>query len=145
MESSSRKRNTYFLEISLEVRRFQSWRLSLSRPWDITSSGAWPMGCSTSNQYFPVMRKFPGQGLNPHHSSSLSHSSENARSLTHCATRELHPSLYNSVPNIIFPLCDSPALKGFFYQINTLIVHPSEVFPPVQLRYNWHTALYKFV
>ena len=28
------------------------------------------------------MWKFPGQGLNPHHSSDQSHSSDNARSLT---------------------------------------------------------------
>ena len=35
------------------------------------------------------MRKFPGQGLNPHHSSDLSHKSDNTGSLTCCATREL--------------------------------------------------------
>ena len=35
------------------------------------------------------MRKFLGQGLNPCHSSNPSHSSDNARSLTHCTTREL--------------------------------------------------------
>ena len=34
------------------------------------------------------MLKFLGQGSNPHHSCSLSHSSDNAGSLTHCATRE---------------------------------------------------------
>ena len=35
------------------------------------------------------MWKFSGQGLNPSHSSSLSHCSDNARSLTHYATKEL--------------------------------------------------------
>ena len=35
------------------------------------------------------MWKFPGQGLNPHHSSNPSHGSGNAGSLTHCTTREL--------------------------------------------------------
>ena len=34
--------------------------------------------------------KFPGQGLNPHHSSGQSHCSDNAGSSTHCTTRELH-------------------------------------------------------
>lgn len=40
---------------------------------------AMPTGC----------KKFPGQGLNLSHSSSLSHSGNNAESLTHCTTREL--------------------------------------------------------
>ena len=35
------------------------------------------------------MEKLLGQEANPHHSSDLSHSSDNARSLIHCATREL--------------------------------------------------------
>ena len=35
------------------------------------------------------MRKFPGQGSNPCHSCNLSHSYGNARSLTHCAIREI--------------------------------------------------------
>ena len=35
------------------------------------------------------MWKFPGQGLNSHHSIHLSHCSDSARSLTCCATREL--------------------------------------------------------
>ena len=34
------------------------------------------------------MWKFPGQGSNPYHNSDLSHSSDNARSLTCCATGE---------------------------------------------------------
>ena len=40
--------------------------------------------------FFAVpMWKFPGQGLNPRHSSNLSnHCGDNARSLTHCATKE---------------------------------------------------------
>ena len=33
--------------------------------------------------------KFPGQGLNPCHSSDPSHCSDNARSLIYCVTREL--------------------------------------------------------
>ena len=33
--------------------------------------------------------KFPGQGSNLHHSSDPNHNSDNARSLTHLATREL--------------------------------------------------------
>ena len=35
------------------------------------------------------MEKLLGQEVNPYHSSDLSHSSDNARSLIHCATREL--------------------------------------------------------
>ena len=35
------------------------------------------------------MYKFPGKGLNLHHSSNLSQCSDNAGPLTHCATREL--------------------------------------------------------
>ena len=35
------------------------------------------------------MRKFPGQRLNPCHSSDLSHCSDNSGSLTHAATQEL--------------------------------------------------------
>ena len=35
------------------------------------------------------MWKFPGQGSNPHHSSTQSHGSDNARSLNHWATKEL--------------------------------------------------------
>ena len=35
------------------------------------------------------MHEFLGQGLNPHHKSDLSHSSDNNRSLIHCAAREL--------------------------------------------------------
>lgn len=35
------------------------------------------------------MGKFPDQGSNLHHSSDLSHSSDNARFLTHCTTRGL--------------------------------------------------------
>ena len=35
------------------------------------------------------MQKFPGKGWNLHHSSDLSHSSDNTRSLTSQATREL--------------------------------------------------------
>ena len=43
------------------------------------------------------MQKFPGQGLNLHCSSNQSHSSDNARSLTHLATRELpEPWFFNA-------------------------------------------------
>ena len=40
------------------------------------------------------MWKFPGQGSNPCHSNDPSSCSDNARSLTHCATRELLSPLY---------------------------------------------------
>ena len=40
-------------------------------------------GCASGIQ------NFPGQGLNPCHSSNLSHSNDNNRSLTCLATREL--------------------------------------------------------
>ena len=39
-------------------------------------------------------RKFPGQGSNSHDSSDLSHSTDNARSLTCWATRELVPYFF---------------------------------------------------
>ena len=35
------------------------------------------------------IQKFLGQGMNQHHSSPLSHTSDKVRFLTHCATREL--------------------------------------------------------
>ena len=38
--------------------------------------------------------KFPGQGLNLHHSSNPSCCSDSIRSLTHCPTRQLHESLF---------------------------------------------------
>ena len=40
-------------------------------------------GCTCS------MQKLPGQGSKPCQSSNPSHSSDNARSLTHCTTKEL--------------------------------------------------------
>ena len=40
------------------------------------------------------MWKFPDQGSNPCHSSNQSHYSDNTRSLTHWATRELLPVLF---------------------------------------------------
>ena len=40
------------------------------------------------------MWKFPGQGSNQHHSSNLSHSSDNTGSLTHCVTRELQRKVF---------------------------------------------------
>ena len=42
------------------------------------------------------MQKFWGQGWNLHHSWNPSHSSDNARSLTHCATGELHDLIFKS-------------------------------------------------
>ena len=39
------------------------------------------------------MRKFQGRGLRPHHSCNQIHSSDNAGSLTHWATRELLPQV----------------------------------------------------
>ena len=41
------------------------------------------------------MWKFLDQGLNPHHSSDSSCCNDNARSLTHCATRELPVYILN--------------------------------------------------
>ena len=41
------------------------------------------------------MWKFPGQGSNLHHRSDPSHSSDNTRSLTHQATRELISTFSN--------------------------------------------------
>ena len=41
-----------------------------------------------------MWKKFPGQRLNLYHSNDPSHSSDNARSLTLCATRELLPTLF---------------------------------------------------
>ena len=40
------------------------------------------------------MQKFPGQGFNPWHSSNQSHSSDNAGSSTHWASREVHAFFY---------------------------------------------------
>ena len=40
--------------------------------------------------------KFQDQGSNPHHSYNQSHSSDNARSLTHWVTRELPELIYKS-------------------------------------------------
>ena len=42
-------------------------------------------GCAHGRWHLEV----PGPGIEPYHSSDLSRSSENAGSLTHCATREL--------------------------------------------------------
>jgi len=39
--------------------------------------------------FWPCKWKFPGQELNLYHRSGQSHCSDNAGSLTHCATREL--------------------------------------------------------
>lgn len=39
--------------------------------------------------FFLAPQRFPGQGSNPHPSSNQSHSTDKARSLPHCTTREL--------------------------------------------------------
>ena len=44
--------------------------------------------------YTCSMQKFLGQVLNPHHSSDLSHTNGNARSLTCCTTRELPSRIF---------------------------------------------------
>ena len=44
--------------------------------------------------------KFPGQGLNSHHSCHQSHSSDHTGSLTHWATRELQESIFLTKKNI---------------------------------------------
>ena len=41
------------------------------------------------------MWKFSGHGWNPCHSNHLSYCSDNARSLTHCITGELHTQTFN--------------------------------------------------
>ena len=46
------------------------------------------------------MRKFPGQGSIPHHSSNLSHSSDSDRSLTCCVTREFQKFLILMASNL---------------------------------------------
>ena len=46
-----------------------------------------------------ALQKFPGQGSNPCHSSNLGHSSDNARSLTYCATGELLKGVKTKVIN----------------------------------------------
>ena len=45
------------------------------------------------------MQKFPGQELNPCHSSDPSCCSDNARTLTYCVTRELLVCFYNPCCN----------------------------------------------
>ena len=59
------------------------WLFPFSSPssWFLFSS--FLSGCTWGRQ------KFPGQRLNPCYNSDLRHNSDNARSLTHCATREL--------------------------------------------------------
>ena len=60
------------------------------------------------------MWKFPGQGLSPCHSSHPGHCSDKARSLTHCASRELSGYLLSTVGrglegnhyHVYMPECD---------------------------------------
>ena len=54
------------------------------------------------------IQKFPFQGLNPRNSSDPSHCSDNARSLTHCAIRELLGFLFN-IPKWNQNICTSGA------------------------------------
>lgn len=49
--------------------------------------------------FFGHMLKFPGQGLNPHHSCNPSHSCDNAGSLTH------HRAMKNSKKYSILSIC----------------------------------------
>ena len=64
-------------------------------------------GCTCS------MQKFPGQGSNLHHSSDPNHSSYNARSITHQATREFQ---------VWFFWLSNNDFEIFFSVLNVLIV-----------------------
>lgn len=58
----------------------------------------------------PMTHKFPGQGLNPLYNSNPSHCNDNARSLTHCARRELpknHISIWEQSPSDVIFKCKS--------------------------------------
>ena len=56
------------------------------------------------------MRKFPGQGWNPHHSSDQSHSSDNARFVTPQVTRELQVLGFDI--SDCSPTCPPPGNSG---------------------------------
>ena len=62
------------------------------------------------------MSKFLGQKLNRCHSSDLSHSGDNAESLTHCATRELKDKDLN--PAFIYT---SPRVHDLMIQLRCVI------------------------
>ena len=69
-------------------------------------------------------RRFPGQGSNPNHSSDLSHSSDNAGSLTHRATRELpnFAQTGSSAPNVLLTPC-CPCTKLLCIPVTLLGCH----------------------
>ena len=72
----------------------------------------------------PRMHKFPGQGLNLHRSSHLSHSSNNTGSLPHWAIREFLSLTFDSInlfcvlqllkPAYLFPFTDLESFQFFF-------------------------------
>ena len=81
--------------------------LLLLLPSPPTSSSSFsPSSCSSSSSSFNVptqdMWKFLGQGLNPCYISDSSRSSDNARSLTHCATRDRPSFSLTIVPELFF-------------------------------------------
>ena len=68
--------------------------------------------------------KFPGRTSNPCHSSNPSHCSDNARSLTNCATRELLRLLS---PNCSFPI----SKMGLAVFCDWVIVNSCSLIPPL--------------
>ena len=68
------------------------------------------------------MQKFPGQGLNPCHSSDQSHSGDNIGSLTHRATRELLSGIvseqicHRKFPGIKCFICYTVICSSFFWK-----------------------------
>ena len=73
-----------------------------------------------------------GQGLNLHHSSDSSCCSDNARSLTHCATRELLKHSFfklNEVLCNLVPACQISALQCLIAEPIFSCFHPMGVFP----------------
>ena len=75
--------------------------------------------------------KFLGQRSNPHHSRNLSHCSNNAGALTHCATRELHQmaNSYNTLWNFMScsheRLLETCACKPGLYLLHNLTLGSS--------------------
>ena len=71
---------------------------------------------------FVEMYKFLGQGTNPHHSSNLSLCSDNARSLTHCAARELQIYMLYNGDNTGIYLLLSHCFQKFSYFILFILI-----------------------
>ena len=91
--------------------------------------------CSVRNSYFFChtwcMKKFLAWGWNLCHSSKQSHSSDNTRSLTHWATRELQKQLLS-----FFSL-------SFFIIINFLsFISPTHFFPLYSIVTQLHIQVY---